>query len=65
MGLETNALPVGQGQQLVVVHHRVHVFHPQGIHVAIEQDIPVVTKEQSLVGKPQTPDPNDPTVPPA
>ena len=39
MFLQPDPLPVGQRQQSVVVHHRVHVLHPQGVHVAVEQDV--------------------------
>lgn len=43
MRLEPDTLAVGQREQLVVVHHRVHVFHPQGIYVTVEQNIPAAT----------------------
>lgn len=44
--LQPNALAIGQGQQPVVVHHGVHVLHPQGIHIAIKQDVPAATKKE-------------------
>ena len=39
MLLKTYPFTIRQGQQLVVVHHRVHVFNPQGIDVAIKHDV--------------------------
>ena len=37
--LQPDPLPVGQRQQLVVVHDRVHALHPQGVHVTIKQNV--------------------------
>ena len=39
MALQSNALSVGQCQQAVVVHNRVHVFNPQCVHVTVEDEI--------------------------
>eukprot|EP00968_Pinguiococcus_pyrenoidosus_P001316 scaffold58_cov256-Pinguiococcus_pyrenoidosus.AAC.11 len=35
VGLEADALSVGEGEELVVVHNGVHVLHPQRVHVAV------------------------------
>ena len=37
--LQADPLPVGQGEQLVVVHDRVHALHPQRVHVAVKEDV--------------------------
>ena len=39
MSLESDAFAVGQRQQPVVVHHRVHVLDPQRVHVAVEHQV--------------------------
>lgn len=41
MVLQTYALSVGEREQLVVVHHTVHVLHPHCIHIAIKDQVPV------------------------
>lgn len=46
MSLKPNALAVGQRQQLVVIHHGIHVFHPQGVHITIKQNVPAATEER-------------------
>ncbi len=38
--LETDALPIGQSQQLVIIHHAVHALNPHSVHIAIKQDVP-------------------------
>ena len=38
VGGDAEPLPVRQGQQLVVVEHRVEVLHPLGVDVAVEDD---------------------------
>mmetsp|Transcript_82871 Transcript_82871/g.215917 ORF Transcript_82871/g.215917 Transcript_82871/m.215917 type:complete len:574 (-) Transcript_82871:4132-5853(-) len=37
--LQADALAVRQGQQLVVVHHGVHVLDPDGVDIAIVEDV--------------------------
>ena len=37
---EPDALAVGQGEELVIVHHRVHVLDPHRVHVSVEHDPP-------------------------
>eukprot|EP00976_Prorocentrum_cordatum_P074839 1181671-Prorocentrum_minimum.AAC.3 len=47
-----DALRVGQGEQLVVVHHAVHVLHPHRVHVTVQHDPPpllLVRVRQRLV----------------
>lgn len=39
IGLKAYTLPVGQCQQLVVIHHAVHAFNPHRVHIPIEQDV--------------------------
>ena len=40
MFLKPYPFTIGKCEQLVVVHDRVHVLHPQGIHVSIKEDVP-------------------------
>ena len=40
MVLEADALSIGEGEQLVVVHHTVHVLHPHRIHIAVKDEVP-------------------------
>ena len=37
--LQADALAVGQREQLVVVHDRVHVLDPEGVDVAVVEDV--------------------------
>ena len=37
--LQTDALSVGQSQQAVVIHDRVHVLHPEGINISIIDNV--------------------------
>ena len=39
MFLKPNPLAISQSQQSVVVHHRVHVLYPQGVHIAVKHDV--------------------------
>ena len=39
MFLQSNSLSVGQRQETIIVHHRVHVLHPQCINITIKQDV--------------------------
>ena len=49
MFLETDSLSIGESQELVVVHDRVHVLHPQGIHVSVKQNVlPLVLLRRSV-----------------
>ena len=47
---ESDAFAVGQGEELVIVHHRVHVLHPHRVDVSVEHDPPnlVASRRQRL-----------------
>ena len=38
VGGQAQTLSVGQGQQLVVVQHRVEILHPLWVHIAVKDD---------------------------
>jgi hypothetical protein len=37
--LQHDTLVRGQSQNLVVIHHRVHIFNPQGIDITVENEV--------------------------
>lgn len=37
--LEPDSLSVSESEELIVVHNRVHILHPQSIHISIKQDV--------------------------
>lgn len=39
VGLQANALAIGQCQQPVVIHDTVHVLHPHSIHITIKHQV--------------------------
>ena len=49
MFLQSDSLPVGQGEQLVVVHDGVHALHPQRVHVAVKEDVLPLVLVRGLV----------------
>ena len=40
MLLQSDTFSIGEGEKFVVVHDRVHVLHPQCVHIAVKQDVP-------------------------
>ena len=37
--LQPDPLPIGQCQQLVVIHDRVHALYPQCVYISIKQNV--------------------------
>lgn len=36
---QPDSLSVGQGEDLVVIHNRIHILNPQRIHISIKHDV--------------------------
>lgn len=47
--LQTDPFPIGKSEKLVVIHYRVHIFYPEGVHIPIKQNIPASYKCMSLL----------------
>ena len=49
VGLQADALAVGQREQLVVVHDRVHVLDPERVHVTVVENVAALFLVRGLV----------------
>lgn len=55
VGRQTEPLPVGEGEELVVVQDAVLVLHPLRVHVPIKDDpLPLVQLSTHIVDDPGT-----------
>lgn len=53
VGLQADALSVGQRQKLVIIHDTIHVFHPHSVHISIKHQIlslVLVNNHETLAG---------------
>jgi hypothetical protein len=52
--LQADALSIGQSEELVVVHHTIHVLHPHSVHISVKDEVPVQARhakqEEAQVG---------------
>jgi hypothetical protein len=37
--LQSDSFTVRQCKNLIIIHHRVHIFDPQRIHIAVKEDV--------------------------